>query len=146
MSKQDGLDFLVREESAEVLRCRFTKWLEVLIYRVKLNYLSDLSKRTETISLDELIDNGFQAEDPNNAYQAVESSDSFSFGDDEIAKAYMKLPERRREILELLYIDGLKPIEVANVLGCSLQHVYNRRSAAISELRKAMKRKGNSND
>ena len=93
-----------------------------------------------------MIDKGFQAEDPNNAYQAVESPDSFSFGDDEIAEAYMKLPERRREILELLYIDGLKPIEVAELLGCSLQHVYNRRSAAISELRKVIKGKGISND
>lgn len=146
MSNRDGLDFLVREESVEVLRCRFTKWLEILIYRVKLNYLSDLSKRTETLSLDELIDKGFQAEDPNNAYLSVESHDSFSFGDDTITEAFMKLPERRREILKLLYMDGLKPIEVATLLGCSLQHVYNRRSAAINELRKALKEKGDSND
>lgn len=142
MSTHNELDFLVREESVEVLRCRFTKWLEVLIYRVKLNYLSDLSKRTETISLDELIDKGFQAEDPSNAYQVIEASESFSFADDVIAEAYMKLPQRRREILELLYIDGLKPIEVSKLLGCSLQHVYNRRSAAIKELRKALNEKG----
>lgn len=146
MSTHNELDFLVREESAEVLRCRFTKWLEVLIYRVKLSYLSDLSKRTETISLDELIDKGFQAEDPSNAYQVIEASESFSFCDDVIAEAFMKLPQRRREILELLYIDGLKPIEVSKLLGCSLQHVYNRRSAAIKELRNALSEKGDYND
>lgn len=42
------------------------------------------------------------------------------------------------EILELLFIEGLKPIEVSELLGCSLQHVYNRRSAAIKELRSAL--------
>lgn len=56
MSDHDSLDFLVREESPEVLRCRFTKWLEILIYRVKINYISDISKQTETLSLDELIE------------------------------------------------------------------------------------------
>lgn len=138
MSDYDNLDFLVREESPEVLRCRFTKWLEILIYRVKINYLSDLSRRTETISLDELIDKGFQAEDPQNAYNAVDSDNSFSFNDDAIGEAVMNLPEKRRRILELLFIEGLKPIEVSQLLGCSLQHVYNRRSAAIKELRRAL--------
>lgn len=138
MSDYDNLDFLVREESPEVLRCRFTKWLEILIYRVKINYLSDLSRRTETISLDELIDKGFQAEDPQNAYNAVDSDNSFSFNDDAIGEAVMNLPEKRRRILELLFIEGLKPIEVSQLLRCSLQHVYNRRSAAIKELRRAL--------
>lgn len=138
MSDHDSLDFLVWEESPEVLRCRFTKWLEILIYRVKINYLSDISKQTETLSLDELIDKGFQAEDPQNAYRFVDSDNSFSFNDDAIAEAVMKLPKKRRRILELLFIEGLKPIEVSEFLGCSLQHVYNRRSAAIKELRSAL--------
>ena len=138
MSDHDSLDFLVREESPEVLRCRFTKWLEILIYRVKINYLSDISKQTETLSLDELIDKGFQAEAPQNAYRFVDSDNSFSFNDDAIAEAVMKLPKKRRRILELLFIEGLKPIEVSELLGCSLQHVYNRRSAAIKELRSAL--------
>lgn len=46
--------------------------------------------------------------------------------------------KKRRRILELLFIEGLEPIEVSELLGCSLQHVYNRRSAAIKELRSAL--------
>ena len=146
MDQNKETDRMPHEESAEVLRCRFTRWMEVLIYRVKLNYLSSLSKKVDTISLDELIDKGFQAEDPTNGFHSIDSISSFSFTEDRIVEAIKKLSPRRREILELLYIHMYKPEEVAQMLNCSLQNIYNRRSRAIKDLRAAILEEDGDND
>lgn len=135
MDQNKKNSFMEYEESVNVLRGRFTKWLEVLVIRVKLNYLSRLSKHIDTISLDELIDKGFQLADPDDKMAPVEWDGSFSFGDERILEAIEKLPKRRREILEMLYRDGLTPEEAASVLGCTVQHIYNRRSSSLKALR-----------
>lgn len=146
MKDNREVDFLIREESVEVLRCRFTKWLEILIYRVKLNYISSLSKRIDTVSLDELIDKGFQAEDPTDALCSIESGGVFCFSDDRITEAMSKLSPRRQEILRLLFIEGHNPDEVAKIMNCSVQHVYNRRSQAVKAIRDALLEEEHKND
>ena len=41
---------LVETENDDVLRGRFTKWLDVVLYRAKLKYLRKLSQEIETVS------------------------------------------------------------------------------------------------
>ena len=43
-----------QQENEDVLRARFTKWLDIVIYRAKLKYLRKNETKLETVSFDEL--------------------------------------------------------------------------------------------
>lgn len=137
----------VETESDDILRGRFTKWLDVVLYRAKLKYLRKLSQEIETISLDELIDNGFQPHAPD-SFAVFERcrKDSFEFEEERLAAAFYDLPIKRQRILEMLFIEQMKPEEIARELDCSVQHVYNRRSSALKALRLALKEGGKEDD
>lgn len=130
-------------EPDDVLRGRFTKWLDVVLYRAKLKYLRRLSQQIETVSLDELIDSGFQPQGPD-PFAAVEScrKESFDFEEERLASAFRNLPIKRQRILEMLFVEQMKPEEIAGELNCSVQHVYNRRSSALKALRLALTEEG----
>ena len=137
----------VESETDDVLRGRFTKWLDVFLYRAKLKYLRKLSQEIETVSLDELIDSGFQPEAPD-SFANIErcKRSSFEFEEERLAAAFRNLPIKRQQILEMLFIEQMKPEEIARELNCTVQHVYNRRSSALKALRLALKEEGNGND
>lgn len=130
-----------------VLRGRFTTWLNVVLHRAKLKYLRKLSRQIETVSLDELIENGFQPYAPD-SFAVVErcGKGSFEFEEERLAAAFCNLPIKRQRILEMLFIEQMKPEEIAKELNCSIQHVYNRRSSALKALRLALKEEGNEDD
>lgn len=126
-------------ENVDVLRGRFTNWLDVLIYRAKLKYIRKLSQKVETVSLDELIDSGFQPADPIPVEACVfEEKHAFEFEEERLARAFCNLPIKRQKILEMLFVDQMKPEEIAKELNCTVQHVYNRRSSALKTLRLAL--------
>ncbi len=134
-------------ETDDILRGRFTKWLDVVLYRAKLKYLRKLSQEIETVSLDELIDSGFQPEAPDSfAYIDRCRRNSFEFEEERLAAAFRNLPIKRQQILEMLFIEQMKPEEIARELNCTVQHVYNRRSSALKALRIALKEEGKRND
>lgn len=137
----------VESETDDVLRGRFTKWLDVVLYRAKLKYLRKLSQEIETVSLDELIDSGFQPEAPD-SFVNIErcKRSSFEFEEERLAAAFRNLPIKHQQILEMLFIEQMKPEEIARELNCTVQHVYNRRSSALKALRLALKEEGNGND
>ena len=133
-------------ESADVLRGRFTNWLTVLVYHEKMAFIRKMSRQMPEASLDELIESGFQCEDPT-AYQVLEACESpFPMEHETLAKSYMDLPVRRQEILKLLFVDQLDPADVAARLNCTVQHVYNRRSQALQALKAALGEGGDKND
>lgn len=126
-------------ESADVLCGRFTNWLDVLVYRAKLKYIRKLSQDIEAVSLDELIDSGFQPVDPVPVDTVLsQKSKSFEFEEEKLARAFSDLPIKRQRILEMLFIEQMKPEEIAKELNCTVQHVYNRRSSALKQLRLAL--------
>lgn len=134
-------------EPEDVLRGRFTKWLDIVLYRAKLKYLRKLSQQIETISLDELIDSGFQPEAPDVLSAAEQRGiTSFVFEEDQLNVAFHKLPIKGQRLLEMLYVDEMKPKEIATKLNCSVQHVYNRRSSSLKALRQALAQGGKEND
>jgi RNA polymerase sigma-70 factor (ECF subfamily) len=53
----------------------------------------------------------------------------------EVQRAIQDLPERRREVFSLAYLQGLSYAEVADVLGISPKTVQNHMSAALAQLR-----------
>lgn len=130
-------------ESADVLRGRFTNWLTVVVYHEKMAFIRKLSKQMPEESLDELIESGFQYEDPtaNRVLEACE--DPFPMERETLARSYKDLPSRRQEILKLLFVDQLDPSDVAARLNCTVQHVYNRRSQALKALKAALGEGGN---
>lgn len=125
-------------ESSDVLRGRFTNWLSALVYREKLQYIRKLAARIPETSLDELIEKGFQWEDPT-ALQALEAlEDPFPMTGEVLSQSYSNLSPKRQEILKLLFVDEMDPVEVAARMNCTVQHIYNRRSQALKALRAAI--------
>ena len=67
-----------------------------------------------------------------------EDKDSFDFQEERLAEAFYKLPLMKRKILELLFIECIKPEEIASRLNCSSDYVYLQRKRAINKLRKEL--------
>lgn len=115
------------------LRGRFTVWLETLVSRAKIDYCRRNKNNVEFVSIDDLSDECLAVEDP--VYISPERQKEFEFEEERLAKAFSELPKMRKEILSLLYVQQMEPQEIADELGCSIQHVYNQRSKALKSLR-----------
>ena len=129
------------QNEPDVLRARFTNWIEKLIKNAKIDYIRQLNKaEPEFVSIDEL----FEDEQLIGARDVVisEDKDSFDFQEEKLAEAFYKLPLMKRKILELLFIECIKPEEIASRLNCSPQYVYNQRFLALKQLRKKLDKGG----
>lgn len=115
------------------LRGRFTVWLETLVSRAKIDYCRRNKNNVEFVSIDDLSDECLAVEDP--VYISPERQKEFEFEEERLAKAFSELPKMRKEILSLLYVQQMEPQEIADELGCSIQHVYNQRFKALKSLR-----------
>ena len=56
----------------------------------------------------------------------------------EVFKAVATLPEQRRKVITMIYGDGLKPEEIAEQLGLSIETVRTHKKLAMAELRKML--------
>lgn len=131
------------QNEPDVLRARFTNWIEKLVKNAKIDYLRQQNKaEPEFVSIDEL----FEDEQLIGARDVVisEDKDSFDFQEERLAEAFYKLPLMKRKILELLFIECIKPEEIASRLNCSPQYVYNQRFLALKQLRKKLDKGGDS--
>lgn len=129
------------QSEPDVLRARFTNWIEKLIKNAKIDYIRQLNKaEPEFVSIDEL----FEDEQLIGARDVVISEDkaSFDFQEERLAEAFYKLPLMKRKILELLFIECIKPEEIASRLNCSPQYVYNQKFLALKQLRKKLDKGG----
>ena len=59
----------------------------------------------------------------------------FDFECEWLKKAFEKLSKSHRRLLELLYVEEKTPQEVALILGCTIENVYNQRSKAFKEIK-----------
>lgn len=129
------------QNEPDVLRARFTVWIEKLIKNANIDYMRQQNKaEPEFVSIDEL----FEDEQLIGAHDVVisEDKDSFDFQEERLAEAFYKLPLMKRKILELLFIECIKPEEIASRLNCSPQYVYNQRFLALKQLRKKLDKGG----
>ena len=125
------------QNEPDVLRARFTVWVEKLIKNAKIDYMRQQNKADpEFVSIDEL----FEDEQLIGARDVVisEDKDSFDFQEERLAEAFYKLPLMKRKILELLFIECIKPEEIASRLNCFSDYVYLQRKRAINKLRKEL--------
>ena len=67
------------------------------------------------------------------------SQEAFEFEEEKLANAFAHLSLMRREILTLLFVQEMKPSDIADMLHCSVQYVYNQKSLALKKLRQLLK-------
>ena len=115
------------------LRGKFTAWLKIVVKRAKIDYIRRLNRHSNEISIeDEQLTDKLIYEPEN---ESETSCSKFEFENDRLSSVFMKLTRKRRQILELLFVNKMDPEEIAVELQCTLQHVYNLRSLAIRELK-----------
>lgn len=127
-------------DERDELRARFTSWLDVVVYRAKLKYLKKKDGEIETVSLDSLAE--YQLPMTNSPLEINESKDAFDFEEERLAAAFAQLPLKRQQILTMLFVQDRKPEEIARLLNCSQQHVYDQRYQALKKLRLALTEEG----
>lgn len=123
----------INDTERDDLRGRFTVWLETLVRRAKIDYCRRNKNNIEFVPIDDLSEECLAVEDP--VYISPERQMEFEFEEERLAKAFAELPKTRKEILSLLYVQQKAPQEIADELGCTVQHVYNQRSKALKTLR-----------
>lgn len=135
---QGGMKMDHRQEYPErdELRAKFTRWLETVIKRAKIDYLRKYENRPETISYEdipekELIDLAQRELWPSSTRMQT----PYDFEEERLTKAFMELPLKRRQVMELLFLTDLSETETAKRLNCSLQYVRNQRCIALKKLR-----------
>lgn len=128
------------KNESDILRARFTSWIEKLIKNAKIDYLRQNNKKPECISIDELFEDEQLIGDEDVILTI--SSTSFDFEEEKLAKAFHKLPLMKRRILELLFVDEISPEEIAKHLNCSPQYVYNQKYRALKKIRSQIEKDG----
>ena len=129
-----------QQDYEDVLRARFTKWLDIVIYRAKLKYLRKTEIKIETVSFEELPESSQPVYE--GGLQQITSKSDFDFEEERLADAFAKLPIRRQQILTMLFVEEKKPEEIAKELNCSAQHVYDQRYQALKKLRIELSKEG----
>lgn len=117
------------------LRGRFTRFMEILVKRARINYLEKLRRFPEMISIDDVPESALAIED---RLILSDCTSDFNFEEDRLSDAFMSLPSVRQRILTLLFVENLSPGEIAARLGCSVGHVYNQKSIALKKLRELL--------
>lgn len=129
------------------LRARFTGWLEVTLYRAKLNYVKKLERERSVVYVDALPEELWVSENPEkNWIQGITEPGGFQFEEERLENAFYTLSGQRQEILTMLFVEEKNPKEIAGRMGCSLQHVYKQRSLALSQLRQMLYKGGENNE
>ena len=132
-----------QQDYEDVLRARFTKWLDIVIYRAKLKYLRRAEivvVKLETISFEELPESSQPVYE--DRMRLNDSKLDFDFEEERLADAFAKLPIKRQQILTMLFVEVKKPEEIAKELNCSAQHVYDQRYQALKKLRIELSKEG----
>ena len=102
------------------LQRRFTKWMQVLAYRTRRKYLSARANRADTISLEDVPEE-FLGMDGQPI--ASDVGGGFEFEGETLAKAFACLPEKKRQVLTMLFVLQMDSEEAARELGCDV-HTY----------------------
>lgn len=125
------------------LRARFTGWLEVTLYRAKLNYLKKQEKERNTICVRALPEELLVEENPERVWiHGMTGQDGFDFEEVELERAFRNLTGQRQQILTMLFVQEKTPEEIARQMGCSKQNVYKQRSQALHILRNMLEKGG----
>ena len=131
------------EPEKDELRARFTAWMEVVLYRTRLNYLKKREKERNTICVGELPEEMLLEEKLEDKWiHGLAEQKGFDFGEERLEKAFQSLTRQRQMILTMLFVEEKTPEEIARQLGCSKQNVYKQRSQALLILKNILEKGG----
>lgn len=131
------------ESGKDELRARFTGWLEVTLYRAKLNYLKKQEKERNTICVGVLSEELLVEESLEEKWiHGLIEQNGFDFEEERLEKAFWTLTGQRQRILTMLFVEEKTPEEIARQLGCSKQNVYKQRSHALHTLKNLLEKEG----
>ena len=103
--------------------------VRAFLYRVSTNLIINASRKKHESSLDELQEQGFDpSDDPDWQHRDV-------IQESEIIKLLQKVDEPYRQAVTLRYIEGLSPVEIAEVIGESANVVSVRVYRGLKQLR-----------
>lgn len=117
------------------LRARFTKWMQVLAYRTRRKYLAACVNRADKISLEDVSEEFLSVDDLPTVSVAEED---FEFEGEALAKAFARLPEKKKQVLIMLFVQQMDSEEAARELGCDVHNIYKHHSLALKQLREAL--------
>jgi len=120
------------------LRNRFTAYMQKVVYHAKVDYIR---RRKAQRSSSEVVPAEATALSYEQDFHSAADAD-FDFEEQRLADSFAALPLMRRQILKLLFVQGLTAMEVAEELGCSLDYVYTNKRRALQKLREQMREGG----
>ena len=125
------------------LRARFTLWLETVVKRAKIDYVRKLKRQPDMVSLDEIPEEALISKESEEQWiRALKDPTPYDFEEKRLAKAFKALPLKRRQVMELLFIEELSEAETAKRLNCSIQYVRNQKCIALKRLRSCLTESG----
>jgi len=129
------------EAEQELLRARFTLWLDTVLSRASARYREQmedkLAKDADILSIDALPPDCIP--DPRDPFAGIEiGKPDFAFEEERLAQAFSELSLMRKEVLRLLFVERMKPKEIAMLLRCSENYVNVQKKRALKELRQML--------
>lgn len=122
--------FIIEDDDLNLL-WRFTAYMELVVGHAKIDYLRRQKHRRWEVSLEQPNrDLPVGYEDPFPISQG-----EFDFEEERLAAAFSKLTLMRRQILTLIFAEGLSARETADKLNCSVDYVYLQKHRALKALR-----------
>ena len=125
------------------LRARFTKWLEITLYRAKLDYLKGENRRNNVLFIED-TNEAMKLKDykSSNELESVIIGKAFDFTNELVEKAYLTLSENEQAILKMLFIDEKDIKEAAKLLGYSMRQSYRFKDSAYKKIYEFVKENG----
>ena len=121
------------QKNYDQLRSRFTSWLSTLLWRARIDYVRKQERQVKTVSMEDVPDDQLAVED---SYSVRQSQ--FDFEEERLAEAFFSLSLQRQQVLTMLFVDEMRPEEVAKVLHCSVGYIHKARQRALQSLRKML--------
>jgi len=120
------------------LRNQFTAYMQKVVYHAKVDYIRWKKARRPRAQVDsaEALELSYEQD-----FRSASDAD-FDFEEQRLADSFASLPLIRKQILKLLFVQGLTAMEVSEELGCSLDYVYSNKRRALQRLRDQMQEGG----
>ena len=134
------------EQYREHIECTFNGFCKTVLYHAALNAYRDLRKKQQhEVSLDYLREYDMELACTDEYFVVYDEPTAFSVCGETVivesellAKALLRLPEKRREILFLRFYLGYSDIEIGKMLGRCRSSINRRKNYALRLLRKEM--------
>ena len=124
---------------------RFTNWVDTLARRAKYDYIENESKHISHACIDEVPEDALRADEVEISYTFTAGEGRFEFEAEWLMKAFGELSKTHKRLLELLYVEEKTPHEVAALLDCTVENIYNQRSKAFKIIKK-IRREGKTDE